>query len=169
LKISAFVDDTALLNLINRHLSHCIPFLLQSDAQLWEKLLFTSGGKLEIPKCKYSVLKWKFDSFGQASLLNESSEDLTVVCSKTKQTMIIPYLSTNQAYKYVGLQIALDGDMREQVEDLHDKCNKLALVFTQSYFDPTDAAQGFMTIYGPIVKYPLSATSISESKMASIQ
>jgi hypothetical protein len=55
LKISAFVNDTALLSIISRNLSHCIPFFLQSDTQLWDWLLFTSGGKLDIPKCNFSI------------------------------------------------------------------------------------------------------------------
>jgi hypothetical protein len=44
LKIAAFVDDTALLCIISRHLSNELQTLLQSDAQLWEKVLYTSGG-----------------------------------------------------------------------------------------------------------------------------
>jgi hypothetical protein len=83
--------------------------------------------------------------------------------------MFIPSISPSCLYKYVGLQIALDGNMKAQIKDLQTKCVKLALVFTQSYFNANDAAQGFMTIYGPIVKYLLPVTSLNENQMTTIQ
>jgi hypothetical protein len=45
LKMAAFVNNTALLCIISRHLFFYLQTLLQSDAHLWE-LLHTSGGKL---------------------------------------------------------------------------------------------------------------------------
>jgi hypothetical protein len=57
--IAAFVDDTVLMNFIHKVLCTYILCFLQSDAQTWEKLLHTSGGKLEIPKCKFGVFEWK--------------------------------------------------------------------------------------------------------------
>jgi hypothetical protein len=169
LKIAAFVDDTALLSIISRHLSHYIQVLLQSDAQLWEKLLYTSGGKLEIPKCNFSVFKWDFDKFGRAHLIEPSFKQLQVTSSDNHKQMIIPILKTNCSYKYVGIHIALDGNMKSQILDLQTKCNQIALLFTQSYFNAKDSKQGFMTIYSPIVKYALPTTSISENNLRIIQ
>jgi hypothetical protein len=38
---------------------------LQADAQHWEKLLFTSGGKLELSKCFfYNIMHWEFTDDG---------------------------------------------------------------------------------------------------------
>jgi hypothetical protein len=45
----------------------------------------------------------------------------------------------------------------------------MAVLFNQTYFSHKDSEQGFMTIYGPIAKYPLPATSISESQLHKIQ
>jgi hypothetical protein len=36
--------------------------VLQTDARHWEKLLFTSGGKLELSKCFFYLLYWQFTS-----------------------------------------------------------------------------------------------------------
>jgi hypothetical protein len=41
--------------------------LLQHDAQTWERLLYTSGGLLNITKCLYYISCWKFDSEGRPS------------------------------------------------------------------------------------------------------
>jgi hypothetical protein len=95
LKIAAFVDDTALLCIVSRHLDCYLQVLMQSDAQLWERLLFTSGGKLEIPKCEFSVFQWEFDSFGRANLVNPKFNSLNVLSSENKQELIIPIIQKN--------------------------------------------------------------------------
>ena len=33
---------------------------MQHDAQLWNNLLWSSGGALELPKCFYQILFWNF-------------------------------------------------------------------------------------------------------------
>jgi hypothetical protein len=42
--------------------------ILQIDAQHWEKLLYISGGKLELTKCFFYVLHWQFAAEGAPSL-----------------------------------------------------------------------------------------------------
>jgi hypothetical protein len=76
--IAAFVDDTALFCIIIRHLSIYLQTLLQRDSQLWESLLYTSRGKLEIRKCNFLVFEWDFDSFGRAHLCQPSFNQLKV-------------------------------------------------------------------------------------------
>jgi hypothetical protein len=48
--------------------------------------------------------------------------------------------------------------MHKQYDDLQDKCNKISLLFTQSYFNARDSEQGFLT-----------TTSLSEKKLQTIQ
>ena len=38
--------------------------LMRSDAQLWNDLLWASGGALELPKCTYHVLDYAFTADG---------------------------------------------------------------------------------------------------------
>jgi hypothetical protein len=173
-KIAAFVDDTVdaddtvLLCILHKQMSHCIQTFLQSDAQLWERLFFTSGGKLEIPKCNFTIIDWYYDNFGRATLENTQHENLKVKCSETNLEMQIPFLPTNKSYKYVGVQIAFDGNPKNQINDLQSKCTKIALVFTRNYLNAKDDEQGFMTVYIPIVKYPLPSTSITETQFCKI-
>jgi hypothetical protein len=42
--------------------------LLWHDAQTWERLLWTSGGLLNLTKCLFYVSFWRFDREGRASL-----------------------------------------------------------------------------------------------------
>jgi hypothetical protein len=67
--IDGFVDDTSLFtNLLNTIIeSNDIEELtsqLRHDMIAWKELLEASGGKLELTKCFYYILTWKFDSKG---------------------------------------------------------------------------------------------------------
>jgi hypothetical protein len=79
-KAPMFIDDnTSATNRFRRWL-HNRPTLadivthLQADAQVSERLLFTSGGLLKLRKCLYYVMSWDFDSEGRATLC--SKEDI---------------------------------------------------------------------------------------------
>jgi hypothetical protein len=130
LKIAAFVDDTALLCIISRHLSNYLQMFLQSDAQLRGRLLYTSGGKLEIPKCNFSIFAWEFDNLGRAHLRQPTFTQLNVNSSDNQKQLVIPVLNINKLYKYVGIHIALDGNMTSQINDLQEKCNQISLLFS---------------------------------------
>jgi hypothetical protein len=69
-RAAMFIDDnTSTSNKFVRWL-HSPPeavdvvHLLKKDAQVWERLSFTSGGLLKLHKCLYYVMQWEFDSEG---------------------------------------------------------------------------------------------------------
>jgi hypothetical protein len=68
LTLSGFVDDTnAALNNWQPQHEHDLQTLmamLQRDAQCWNDLLFISGGKLELSKCSFHVLRFDFKPDG---------------------------------------------------------------------------------------------------------
>jgi hypothetical protein len=68
--IDGFVDDTSLfVNLLDQDSDpNDIQLLherLQHDMILWQVLLKSSGGKLELQKCFYYVMAWKFGADGR--------------------------------------------------------------------------------------------------------
>jgi hypothetical protein len=71
--IDGFVDDTSLFtNLLNSMIeSNNIAQLttqLRYDMIAWKELLEASGRKLELTKCFYYILTWKFDTKGNPHL-----------------------------------------------------------------------------------------------------
>jgi hypothetical protein len=56
-----------------------------------------------------------------------------------------------------------------KMEDLSDKCQKMTVIFRQQYFNPSDAKQGFTTIYSPSITYVLPSTSITRQTLNIIQ
>ena len=84
-----FVDDCS--QQVNEFRSHPQPTahrlveLMQGDAQLWNNLLWTSGGALEIPKCSFQIISTE-DPFSKGSA--------TQYHSKSWETMV-PFKSNN--------------------------------------------------------------------------
>ena len=62
--IEGFVDDTSIFTNGEEDNILAIIKKLQSDGKWWGGLLHSSGGKLELTKCFYYLLSWKWDSKG---------------------------------------------------------------------------------------------------------
>jgi hypothetical protein len=66
--IDGFVDDTSLFTNITTHADNNniiqLCHQLTQDMTIWNELLESSGGKLELSKCFYYLLSWKFDQEG---------------------------------------------------------------------------------------------------------
>jgi hypothetical protein len=107
-KIAGFVDDTT--TLLIKHLTAMVYLILflQQDTQTWEKLLHTSCGKLEIRKCVFAILEWTNDKWGRPTIKTKTNNTLHIKNSDTQQIDNIPQISPATAYKYVGVQIALE-------------------------------------------------------------
>jgi hypothetical protein len=73
--MEAFVDDTdvAVNDATKKYTTTELAQVLQTDAQHWEKLLFTSGGKLELSKCFFYIMYWTFSEDGIPRLTPESN------------------------------------------------------------------------------------------------
>lgn len=168
-KIAGFVDDTATVLLKHPDLALFLFIFLQQDAQLWERLLHVSGGKLEILKCKFAFFKWYFNHLGIATLSPNNKQQIQVTSSEDQKPLVVQQIDPSTSYKYVGVDIALDGNMNQQIKSLQLKCNKLNSALSQIYLSPQDTAQGYATVFTPSIKYVLPATSISSDVLKKMQ
>ena len=74
--MEGFVDDT---DVAVNDAKSSMPYIpaqlvktLQTDTQHWERLLFISGGKLELNKCFFYLLIWQFREDGTPSLMSKA-------------------------------------------------------------------------------------------------
>lgn len=169
-KIQAFVDDSQLFLIIPDSNGHTIHDLLKHDVQLWEQLLHVTGGKLEIPKCKFLVFTWTFNANGDAILSHvEYAYPMDIVDSDTDQPITIESITSNTPYKLLGVQIAFDGNSQEQLKVLEEKTMHLIEVFTKVPLTNNEAVLGYNTVAIPALYYPFPATAMLEAKLEKIQ
>ena len=107
LSMVAFVDDsTGTYNDFQPQSEPPIQTMLphaQHDCQTWNDLLWCSGGKLELPKCSYHVLRFEFLPNGTAKPI-KSCDDLLLVVrdAETGDQIQIPAKHADDPHKTLG-------------------------------------------------------------------
>jgi hypothetical protein len=89
--IESFVDDTSIFANLDLGHSNLEVLLLkiQSDGQMWEQLLHPTGGELELSKCFYYNLSWKWD--GNGNPVQQTIEEQNI-----NKLQITNYFATNK-------------------------------------------------------------------------
>ena len=87
---------------------------LTKKSQMWEQLISNTKGKLEIPKCAVYTMKWNFDEQGIPYLDNNCKATINISSSETKKQKIIPHLSNQVPFKYLGVSSAPNSNQNIQ-------------------------------------------------------
>jgi hypothetical protein len=174
--IDGFVDDTsqfANLPFGTRDLP-ALTQSLQSDAQIWEQLLSSSGGKLELSKCFYYVMSWKFTKEGDPVPLTKQELDsqvahIQITERDAKAPAKIKMKEVDEAHKTLGVWKTITGDESEHYKVLKEKSDKFALLASSSGLTRRQARVAYSMIYCPSMTYSLVATNLSETQLDNIQ
>jgi hypothetical protein len=72
------------------------------DTQLWNNLLYTSGGKLEVSKCSFHPLQFTFAADGTPSVNRDRPPPISIRDSVTQQLIQVNPLSIYSPHKTLG-------------------------------------------------------------------
>jgi hypothetical protein len=110
--IDSFVDDTSLFANLLRAICDSndikkISAQLHLDMIAWKELLEASGGKLELTKCFYYVLTWKFDSIGNpvpktVEEQRQETDQITIPDSTNPTGILITHKDVSVPRKTLG-------------------------------------------------------------------
>jgi hypothetical protein len=79
---------------------------LKKDTHTWERLLWTSGGLLELSKCRFYIVYWKFQPDGRGQLLSKAelgTPALLLTEGKTGAFQEIAQLDLDEPFKTLGI------------------------------------------------------------------
>jgi hypothetical protein len=130
--LDAFVDDTALSfteddptvtyeQIVRR---------LETVAQVWERLLFYSGGALNLSKCSWQVLHWTW--IKGRPILTKCPEQEDPLCvglytqNDTTDRIPIKEAEYNYPNRILGVYLTSSGDFKHQLQILKQKADKMA-------------------------------------------
>jgi hypothetical protein len=145
---------------------------LKKDAQTWERLLWTSGGLLELSKCRFYIVYWKFQPDGRSQLLSKAELDtptLLLTEGKTGAFQEIAQLDIDEPFKTLGIHKTISGDQTVQVATLKAKSDTYArgiLSVNVTYFE---AWTGLFSIWLGQMSYVLVATFLTRGECEKIQ
>jgi hypothetical protein len=171
--IDAFVDDTSLGFTDEGQLSlETITTQLTELAQTWEKLLFYSGGALNLSKCSWYIMYWDWKK-GRPQLRPTQPQDGTVALTTqgNDQSTPTPILRNDidKATRILGVYLSPDGDFKTQIKILKKKADQFASRLRSPRLSPQDIHTFHRTTYGPSMKYILPALAVDEEELSVIQ
>ena len=101
---------------------------LITSSQMWEQLLSTTGGQLEIPKCAVYTMQWNFDEQGIPYLDNNCKSTIIISSSETKTQQKIPNLYNHVPFQYLGVSSDQNGNQNVQFQESLNIAKKAARI-----------------------------------------
>jgi hypothetical protein len=109
----AFVDDTSLWLLQMGMLLSAAAALMQVTAQQWERLLYATGGALNLAKCFWYGIEWTFTAAGEAQMTptTMNGPNITLTAGAIpNQPALLQRISTTECQCTLGVCLAPDGN-----------------------------------------------------------
>ncbi|KAI2502417.1 hypothetical protein MHU86_12074 [Fragilaria crotonensis] len=143
----------------------------QHNASQWSSLLHATGGALELSKCSYHVMYWKFSMQGAPVLSNIKSEipPLQVSDPLTDNIQVLEFLPPSVAHKTLGHYKEPVGIQKTQFRQLKEKSDRITEFLWSTHFTREEAWTYYRSCYVPAVTYPLTSSFLSSSQLTSIQ
>lgn len=100
---------------------------LTTVAQWWEQLLHASGAKLELSKCFYYIISWKFDEEGRPALRKPSEMDhqVKIIDHSTGQMETIEQRNCTTPHETLGIWESIQ-NVSEEHTRIQEKCALLS-------------------------------------------
>ena len=169
--IDAFVDDTSMGFTDSGNLS-CAEMIerLTIIAQHWEKLLYYSGGSLNLKKCSWYVMYWEWIE-GRPRLRPIETTDPQVTLTQGAGTTHLPIqrLPLDQASRILGVHLSPEGDFSKHLSVMKAKADLLANNIRSPKLTASDITIFHRTIYKPAMKYSLPSVAVDEEMLKPVQ
>ena len=169
LGMTGFVDDSG--NNVNCQPEeiHTLSAKATHDAQLWNDILWSSGGALEHSKCCYHYLQTIFHETG-APFFRPGKFDTSIsITDKQGVRTEIPQLSAYTPYKTLGTYQAATSGQITQFQVLEKKSKDLTRILTLSSCSAHAAWLFYSSVFTKGVGYPLSVSRLSPKQLKDLQ
>ena len=171
-----FVDDNndQTNNFLQDEDSETLPLVLaqtQCNAQSWNDLLTASGGALELTKCSYHVVHWKFAKNGSPVLvsLGNDTPRVYVQDSPSSQPQQLQLLSPYTHHKTLGHFKEPAGTQKEQYRQLKQRIDDTVAFLWKVPLTRTESWTFYYAYYLPSITYPLSSSHFTSSQLDTVQ
>jgi hypothetical protein len=170
----AYVDDTtggvndAIKDIADT--PHQTASLLQKLAQHWEKLCFSTGARLNLKKCFFYIVSWKWEE-GFATMMTNQELDTVVSLQCGYDTVPVPIkqYEVTETHKTLGTYMCPLGTMHGELQNLKLKAGKMADRFSQMQVPKWQARLAYNTMYKPSIEYSMAVTTFTLKECNAIQ
>lgn len=173
--IEGFVDDTSLFTNTGFELNdiRILKEKLREDGAWWAGLLAATGGKLELSKCFYYILTWKFDKKGNPvaeSIQEQDDRNVGIVLEDDNINLVqISQKDNSISHKTLGTMKNILGVENDHIINLKLKSNKYANQALNSQLNREQARLAYSYHYIPAMSYSLTAMCLNEAQIYQVQ
>lgn len=142
----------------------------QNDAQLWNDILRSSGGELELTKCFMQVIYWNFSSTG-TPYAGPPNDDLhiEIINRTTNKKVKINSISAHATYNSLGTVQGIAPHQREQYRQLNRKSTAHTRALINSQVTPSQAMLHHRLCFITSISYPTAVCHLSERQLDNLQ
>jgi ribonuclease HI len=161
-----FVDDNN--NCVTKNGEQPIQEALQKSAQKWERLLYSSGGTLELSKCFTYAINWEQDEEGRHKI-SEEPVSIKICESITNSSVEIKSKKATESHKTLGCFKNPAMSMRDQTRELHKRIERISQLMCSYGLSNETTRIAYHHVYLPAVQYALTSSYISRKALDAIQ
>jgi len=166
-----FVDDcTQRVNKFDNNIQPTSTELRQimtKDVQLWNDLLWASGGALEQQKCSFHLIQSNWNTNGHPFLKGGIENDCIYIGHEGRN---IPTTqkSNYEAHKTLGCFINPAYNNTQAWQAIKKKNNQYATMLETNYFSHQEAWTYYSAFYLPSITYPLPITPLTKAQCSQL-
>jgi len=136
---------------------------IQANVQYYSRLLFSSGGKLALDKCRAYLLEFQWRN-GSRHMMPTASKynNLEIDQCFNNEPDTIKLLDPHEARKMLGAYTAPDGNCEKQYQVLYEISKKWGQRVANGYLNRFDVQNSFKLGLIPALQYPLGVGVLSE-------
>ena len=166
--LDAFVDDTDLWDVLTsvNNDPNTLAKRMQIRAQFWEKLLFTTGGKLNFNKCYWYLIKWCWDANGNPHLCsnNECPASLSLTNGNDLHPVTITRIEPTEALETLGVWTSPSATNNKNFKETTHLMTTLATAIKSASISPKDASMLIPVYLHSKLRYKFAATTFTQSE-----
>jgi hypothetical protein len=149
---------------------HEVVHRLETLAQHWEKLLYSTGGAINYLKSAWFVIAWKWVN-GHAKLvpIKEIESKLHLTEGNNQHTSQVPQLDSTASFKTLGAFISPSGSTKVGKQNLRLKSAEFAQKIGSSPLSRQDAYLAYLLYFIPQIGYSLPVMTFTRDECNFIQ
>ena len=156
--VLSYVDDNSLITSLPTTMPmHKIVELVQKNFEHWKHLLQITGGDLSLGKCTFSLMKWNHKK-QQLHTMETMQGDITIDDIKIRR------IEVDKAERQLGIRVSLDGNFQDEYTYRLERANELGRRISNSSLTTIGAHMAYSLYYKPMIQYPLSVTTFSDTE-----
>jgi hypothetical protein len=139
-------------------------------AQSWERLLFTTGGAINLQKKSWSLLTWKWNrGVTRLSTTMQSPAELKLTAGYDTAQVVVPRISPYDGFRTLGVYISPSGSVTLAITKLKQISVEYATAITGSRLSRSAVLWSYLLYLIPKLTYSTPALTLTEQESHTIQ